>query len=280
MKRVTIVGLGLIGGSIALALRRACPSIEIVAVDHEGVLDSPRARELVDRPVVVDSLAAPQAASLDADLVILALPVAAVVSVLPGWLELGIPTTDTASTKGVIAAVAAGSSGARWFVPGHPMAGRAQGGLVQADMDLFRGCPWIICPGACDPAALRATARLIDLTGAIAIEMEPSIHDARVALTSHLPQLLASWLLTAACRREATSAIGPAFREMTRTAGGPESMWGDIFATNHRALAELLEDAAASLARLATELRQEPPSVAGCLSLLEEARGADRNGLR
>ena len=271
MKRVILVGRGLIGGSIGLALRRNLPQIELVGVDSRAIIDSERSRNLLSRGVSREAELDAKAIVEDADLVVLAMPVREIASQLGRWLAAGVPVTDCGSTKTYITECVAKSPDRGWFLPGHPMAGRERGGLESADAELFRGRRWIVCPGGVRKPVLDVTRELIRELGAIWTEMTPSEHDTSVALTSHFPQIVASWLSANAGASE-SKAAGPAFADMTRVAGGSESIWYDIFLTNAASMAEVLEGAAKDFGSLASDLRASPPRVDSLLTLLARAR--------
>ncbi len=271
MKRIVLVGLGLIGGSIGLALRRSLPQLEIVGVDSALILDSERCKGLLTFGVPRESPIDPSAIARDADLIILATPVREIARQLHQWLEAGIPVTDCGSTKAHLVDSVAQCPNRQWFLPGHPMAGKERGGLESANPDLFRGRPWLVCPQSTHPGAVEVTRTIVEELGGIWTEMTTAEHDQAVALTSHFPQVIASWL--AANGGESTpKAAGPAFADMTRVAGGSEAIWGDIFATNAAPLATVLENAAADFEAIAQDLRRNPPVVDSVLALLAKAR--------
>ena len=254
-----------------MALRRSLPELEIVGVDREAVAFSEQGRQFLTRAIATESVDDVSALAQDADLVVLAMPVGEIAKSVGHWLCAGVPVTDCGSTKCVIVEAAASSPNRDWFVPGHPMAGRERGGLSSSSPELFIGRRWIVCPQWARQEALAATRALIAALGAIWIEMTPNEHDSAVALTSHLPQLLASWLAATAGDRT-WAAAGPAFADMTRIAGGSEAMWRDIFQTNSAAIAEIAGAAAADLATLSADLRNVPPKLDLVLELLERAR--------
>ncbi len=273
MKRVAVVGLGLIGGSVALSLRRHNPQLEVVAIDRRDVLDAACAEGFDFEFRAVEEGSNPSSLGYGCDLVVLAIPVRAIAECLADWLALGCPITDCGSTKAAPVEAVRGHSAAGRYVPGHPMAGREVGGLRNASAELFTGRPWLLCPEGSDVDALATVTSLIQLVGAQRVDLSVAEHDRAVALTSHVPQLLASWLADAAAQRGAALAAGPAFADMTRIAGGAESMWRDIFATNATSIAEVLDLGVETLGEVARALRQQPPSVEPALALLERARG-------
>jgi prephenate dehydrogenase len=270
MTRVTIVGLGLIGGSIALSLRAR--GIRLIGADRPEVLSTEFGARVVDERVDAADPSALAAATRDSDLVVLSAPVSANLALLPRVLEQARAVTDTGSTKRAIVSAAARLSRGDRFVGGHPMAGRAQSGLGAATADLFVGRPWVLCTGTAEPSATRRVEELVQMVGAVGVHMTPEQHDRAVALTSHVPQLLASMLAVLAHERSATQTGGPAFEQMTRTAGGAASMWRDVFATNGDEVADALRALGHELLGLAEALGQSPPDVAPVLALLDSAR--------
>ncbi len=271
MKRVVVAGLGLMGGSIGMALRRSLPKLEIVGVDRETVTRSEEGRQFLTKAVAIETISDMSQLTQDADLVVLAMPVGEIVKGVGEWLLARVPVTDCGSTKCAIVEAAETSPNRDWFLPGHPMAGRERGGLSASSPDLFIGRRWIVCPQSTRREALSATQELVEVLGAIWTEMTPSEHDVAVALTSHLPQILASWLAAAAGDRT-WAAAGPAFADMTRVAGGSEGMWKGIFQTNSAAIAAIVDAVAADLASISAELRSTPPKLELVLELLERAR--------
>ena len=272
MTRIVVVGLGLIGGSIALSARAHDSGVEWVGIDVAEVIASPAAALAVHHTVDAVDEQAVRAALRGASLAVLATPVQAIAQQLEQALALADVVTDCGSTKRVVVAAAARSPRASRFVPGHPMAGAPEGGLERARADLFRGQRWLLCPEGSDADALARVEALVRRLGAVPVHMGAGEHDRAVALTSHVPQLLASVLAVMADRHSATFASGPAFARLTTGAGGPESMWRDIFDTNADAVALLLREIAGELGRLAEELERTPAAMDRTLELLAAAR--------
>ncbi len=268
--RLGIVGLGLIGGSLARAARSRLGA-EIVAVDRPAVVESAAAEALSSERVAVDDPGWPEALR-NVDLVVLAAPVGAIVELMAPALQAGVTVTDCGSTKRRVAQRAQQLGGAERFVPGHPMAGAPEGGLVNARADLFVGRRWIVCPESCDSGRTDQVVRLARGVGAEVVEMTAVEHDRVVALTSHVPQILSSALAVLGDRRQALSGVGPAYLSVTKRAGGQERMWGDIFATNHDEIAAALWDVAQELEVVAAGLEREDPDLEPVLRLLERAR--------
>jgi prephenate dehydrogenase len=234
--RVGVVGLGLIGGSIALGLRERWPDISICGVDRGDVTDAAGRRGIIDdeRASVRDLV--------ECDLIVLATPVSAIVETLGEVARAGLRATitDVGSTKRAIAA-AAESVGLTSFVGGHPMAGAERGGLLHARPDLFQGRPWIIVTGSADASATQRVELLATALGAEPKHMDATTHDRVMAYVSHLPQLLATALkatATAAVGESGLRAAGRAFYDMTRVAASPAGVWEDILATNSDFIAE------------------------------------------
>lgn len=272
MKRISIVGFGLIGGSLSLALRRN-GAVHVTAIDRAPVLARAEAKNAADEHLPLEETESLKAALERSDLTVLAVPVSTIIRLLPWSLTHSPVVTDCGSTKREIAQAAAENLHSARFVPGHPMAGLPDGGIENARGDLFEGRTWIVCPEHAEPAAREAVAEMIALTGARLIELTPEAHDRAVAVTSHLPQLLASSLYTLAEDQHARVAMGPAFERATRGAGGLESMWSDIFETNADEVARAAEQLCAELTKVAAGLRRSPPDTHAALSLLARARG-------
>lgn len=251
--RLAILGLGLLSGSLAAALRRRGWPGHIVAW-------GPRAASL-ERGLamgVVDSIDLDFAAAIDgADVIVVGAPPIATGKLLaellahPRVLEQCPVVTDLASIKGhVIAAAGADYPG---FVPGHPIAGSEHSGVAAADPDLFAGREVILTPlPATDPAALDTVRRLWLATGARVTDMAVDAHDAALAASSHSPHMVA-YALTMALEHDPLHPMkhgGGALRDMTRIAGSDPVMWRDIALTNRAALLAALDAFSVELAAL------------------------------
>ena len=271
MKRVTLVGLGLIGGSIGQALRKAVPRTELIGVDRGVLLETEPVRALLTQSLAAEAIDESHLRQLDVDLVILATPVQTIIDNVCAWLDVGVPLTDCGSTKQAIVSTAAPSPRFDNFVPGHPMAGRERGGYESASPELFRGRPWLVCPEGSNSHAKRVVRELVDIVGSRWTEMSALEHDVAVAMTSHVPQLLASWL-AASASFEQQRAAGPAFADMTRVAGGAESIWRDIFCTNSEHVAQTLRELSSDLLAVAEDLGAPQPKLDRLLALLARAR--------
>jgi prephenate dehydrogenase len=234
---IAILGLGLIGGSLGMALKKAGEGPVVGCATRPRTLALARERGAID--VARDS---PEAAVEGAELVILAAPIRAIPALMgriaPHLLP-GAVVTDTASTKARVMAWASASLPGP-FVGGHPMAGKEAWGIEAASADLFKGAPYILVPGK--GATKRALERLTALAhsvGAKAVVIEdPEEHDRLVGGISHLPLFLSVALTLTASRhpdwpRLAELASG-GFRDATRLAFGNPEMGRDIFMTNKR----------------------------------------------
>jgi prephenate dehydrogenase len=268
MKTLAVVGLGLIGGSLALAAKRR--GWKSVGIDRAEVVSLAQARAAAE---VIDAAdrAAVRGAVEQADLVVLAMPVGAILRELPDILEVATVVTDCGSTKRHIAARARQCARGCRFVAGHPMAGAPDGGVVNAREDLFRGHTWILCPDGADHGAVETVESFVRSLDAAVVRMTAEEHDRAVALTSHVPQLLASALTVLAERRKATVAAGPAFASATRVAGGATTMWRDIFQTNADQVAVALRELCEDLSMVAQALDRQGDADAA-LELLSAAR--------
>lgn len=235
-RRVGILGIGLIGGSIALAIRRSYPSVTLVGCDPHATTDVAR---IVDELVSsVDDLGF-------CDLVFVAVPAAELSRSLEAIARTSTTAvvTDVGSTKRRVMAAAA-QADLKAFVGGHPMAGSERPGFSAAKADLFEGRPWLLVGGSAGAEAREALAAFLAGLGAVTRWMEADEHDRTVAYVSHLPQLVAAALMNAADRAVADdgpSVAGGAFSEMTRLASSPSGMWTSVFGDNADYVQEALE---------------------------------------
>jgi prephenate dehydrogenase len=272
MNSLAIFGFGLIGASLAAAVRRAAPATRIVALDLPAVFASAAVRALSDEQVDAADRQAVQRVAAAADLCVLAAPVSVIVSELPTLLESARVVTDCGSTKGSIGARVSALPRRRRFVPGHPMAGGPEGGAELARADLFQAQTWLLCPDDSDPDAVAQVEALVRLVGANVVHLNLAAHDRAVAYTSHAPQLFASALAVLAAREGALVAAGPTYRAITRGAGGAELMWRDIFAANGLEISVVLRQLAEELEQVAVGLEASPANAAAALALLAQAR--------
>jgi len=251
--RVAIVGVGLIGASIALAVRRTRPHTIVIGVDCQpGVV----AEALASR--VIHAGSTDLAAVAGADLVVLAAPVRANVAVLPAVARHApgrVVVTDVGSTKRVVVDSARTCTPRPAFVGGHPLAGAASGGLAGARADLFAGRKWVFTPDedACGEVLERLFAFVAGL-GAIPCTMTAAEHDRLLAVVSHLPQIVSSALMHVVGELggdEGLAVAGTGLADMTRLASSPVEIWRDIFLTNADNVRPTLARLAGVLADLA-----------------------------
>ncbi len=265
--RATVVGLGLIGGSVAAGLRSRGWHV----TGHD--VDPQREAQARDRGLV-NTLGIDPAG----EITVVATPVAAVASAVKealaattGWV------TDVGSVKAGIAAEVADPR----YVPGHPMAGSEQHGLDGADRDMFEGAIWVLTPTpATADAAFSAVARLVSSLGAEVVVLPPERHDALVAVVSHVPHLTAATMMALADERAEEHAAllrlaAGGFRDMTRVASGHPAIWPDICAENRDAIVETLDALIAGLGETRTIVAAGDR--AQLLARLHRARTARQN---
>lgn len=250
-ERIAIVGLGLMGGSIALAARAAWPRALVIGVDRNAVLEKAMVRHAID--VAAEDLMIVS----EADLVVLAAPVGEIVRLLPTLPEHVAGTavvTDVGSTKRAILEAARALPERLPFVGGHPLAGAARGGIDAARPDLCAGRPWLLVPG--EGGAAEAGEKLrafVEGIGARPVLVSSAAeHDRLVALISHLPQLAASALMAVVgegAGEDGLALAGRGLVDTTRLAGSPADIWRDVCATN-------ADEIGAALDRLVLELQR------------------------
>jgi prephenate dehydrogenase len=275
---VALVGTGLIGGSIGLALRRA--GVRVCGFDR----DAERGAAALDAGAL-DAVAPDLAAAVSgSDLSVVAVPVGFVADVVVEALDAGARlVTDVGSVKApVVAAVeAARPDAAPRYVGGHPMAGSEQEGLAGASADLFVGATWVLTPtGRTDPAVFAEVRSWVSELGAEAIGVPPELHDALVAVVSHVPQLAASTLMNVANRGGDEHAVllrlaAGGFRDMTRIASSHPAIWPDICLANRDAIVGALDDYLDELMRVRRIVADGDRDA--LLTLLADARAARRN---
>ena len=255
-ERVAVIGVGLIGGSFALALKAAGLARRVV-----GAGRSQANLDLALERGVIDAVASSAAhAAQDAELVLVATPVAQypqVFGAIGPVLGAQAVVTDAGSTKQDVIAAARAGLGARLaqFVPAHPVAGAEHSGAAAATADLFRGKRVVLTPQAeTSPQALARVEHAWQACGARLFRMAPEEHDAVFAAVSHLPHLLAYALVhDIAERGNAAQLFGYAasgFRDFTRIASSQPEMWRDICVANRQVLLAELERYGAQLAAL------------------------------
>lgn len=271
---VAILGLGLIGGSAGMALRRCSPAATVIGWDR-----SPQACALAQERGAVDRTASRAAeAAQEADIVLLAVPVQAVIPLLEETvphLKPGAVVTDAGSAKSRIVQQATEIYGGG-FIGGHPMAGAVESGVGAASPDLFRGAPWILTPTMrTDAQTTAAISSLVERIGAVPRYCDPETHDRWVAALSHLPHLLAYGLAQTAflqVAQEGRACAAGSFRDGARVAKSSPAFWTEIMLDNRDALLSSLEMVQGWLeqAKIALERRDAE----ALYRLLEQAHAA------
>jgi prephenate dehydrogenase len=268
LRSVVVVGTGLIGTSVALALRARDVRVLLADRDAESlrlavslgagepipVPGSSSGLSVGSSPSVGSSSAGPSAGpSAVADLAVLAVPPSAVAPTLAAAQDQALARvyTDVASVKQApsVAAAALGCD-LTSFVPGHPLAGRERSGPAAARSDLFLGRAWALCPApVTEPSAIAAVSELIALCGANEVITDPESHDRWVALVSHAPQVVSAALAARleAASPDALTLAGQGLRDTTRIAAGDPGLWLQILGANAGPVAEILAEVAADL---------------------------------
>jgi prephenate dehydrogenase len=250
---VTIVGVGLIGGSFALALRKAGFKGKIIGVSSPETI-----RTALDHRVIDEAMPLRDAAG-QSDLIYLAQPIARILETLDAidpHVYPGTLITDAGSTKSEIVARAAKRIHRGRFIGGHPLAGKQSRGVAAAEADLFQGRPYVLTPHAPAASSDAELERWIKRIGARVVIMTPEEHDRLVALTSHLPQLISTALASAIAGEPGASGVaGPGAIDLTRLALSPYEIWRDIFATNSVAIDDALGVFIRKLEELRAKLR-------------------------
>lgn len=275
-KTILIVGLGLIGGSIARALKAKNPQQSILATDSN---EASLARALQDKSIDASGSLAENCAR--ADLVVIALPPLSSAEILPGIAGLirpGTIVTDVGSVKTHIVEAAAklGSDFQSRFIPGHPIAGSEKSGYVASRADLFLQRNVILTPqSGNDPSAIALVNSLWRCTGANVLGMSLANHDRVLAATSHLPHLLAFAIVDVLVKQEQSEDIfryaAGGFADFSRLASSDARMWSDIFVANADATASVLDDYIADLELLKAAIGRKDHSL-----LMEMFSGAKK----
>ncbi len=271
--RLAVIGVGLIGGSIALAAHERLGA-EVAAYDTDpGALSEAKRRGAIDR-----SAAGIEAAVVDAEVTFVAVPVGAQLETLAAALAAApsdCVVSDVGSTKRAIVA----ANDDQRFVGGHPLAGAETSGIAHARADLFDGATWYLTPTT-RTSGLRYQAlhRVLCAFGALPAAIDAETHDTILALVSHLPHVLANVLVAQAAETlssgaERLPATGPSFRDATRVAGASSAIWTDIYLSNGDTLITQIDETIARLRKVRELLaagEREP------IARWSDAAGADR----
>ena len=261
-RRVAVIGTGLIGGSFALALKKHWPGISIAGYDLPAISKQALACGMVD--------AAPNDLTIalrSADLVYIALPIAATLELLPAIAASAEPhalVTDACSTKAALCRSARNHFRGTHFLGGHPMAGKECSGIEHADSGLFQGAPYALIESGVDlqdeaMASIKIFQVMLGQIGARAVWCDAETHDWAVGIVSHLPQLI-SLALASVVQNETDETglpltlAGQGLQDMLRLAGSPYEVWRDIFLTNTSNIARALDRLAQTIGYLRANL--------------------------
>ena len=263
MPTVAVVGLGLMGASFALALKKARPEVVLVGTDPNPLV----VRKALEREIVTTANIDFTPVAL-ADVVVVGAPISAMREVFAK--VAGIPgarvVTDMASTKTDVLQWAA-AEGLDDFVGGHPLCGREVSGIDHADASLFEGAAWVLTRN--EPAV----ADLVEAVGAHPVVLEAITHDRLVAGVSHAAFLLSVGYVLAVSHRsdwgEASALAAGGFRDMSRLAAGDPDMYAWVVRTNRDNILEVLDGISADLARIRRHIEGDDPRL---IELFEEAR--------
>jgi len=261
--QITIVGTGLIGGSLGLAIRATAPEIRVVGCDSGEILQKAIVNQAID--YAESDL---DKAIRGSQVVVVALPIAGIIDCIERLgpvLPQDVLLTDVGSTKVEIArraeAVFGKADVARRFLPGHPLAGREHSGIDYAETLLFRNAPWLfVAPSEISlPPLQKEFTALIRTIGATLVFLTAERHDQLVAWTSHLPQMISTAVAATLVDEFGADAPlldigGRALKELTRISGSPYSMWRDVAITNKENLANALSKIEQRLAHIRENL--------------------------
>jgi prephenate dehydrogenase len=270
--KLAVLGVGLIGGSIGLAAR------DRGLAEVTGWVRRPERAEECLKVGAVDHMAATiEEACADADVVVCCASVGGLIEMGRRALDAapeGCVVTDVGSTKQELVE-ALGSD--RRFIGGHPLAGAETAGVMNARADLYEGARWYLTPTSdSEGMLLDRLQKLVKALGAKPVAIDAAEHDRAVAVVSHLPHVFANQL--AAQGRpgsERLGALAPSLRDGTRVAGSNPAIWGEIFATNHEAVLEAIEESIAGLKRAAEVIGSaDPERIAKWQAAVAEDRAA------
>ena len=254
--KITIIGTGLIGGSLALLMKRLQPNIKICGVDLPEIVTSLPTDSAFDNLFTPENLGD---AVEDADLSVLAVPNNQILKMLPDVLsraKKGSVVCDVGSVKQpVLEEASKHASSFISFIGGHPIGGSEGQGFEAASSDLLSGVRFIICPAENVSKEITQTyIQFLESLNFEVLEMEAAVHDKLIAYTSHLPQLLSTALsLSVGSVDNAELTVGPGFSSATRLAASPAKIWDDIFQLNK----ENLLDAVNTLTSVISDLKDK-----------------------
>jgi prephenate dehydrogenase len=249
--RLAVIGVGMMGGSLALAAQKLAHVDEVVGFDT----DSAALQEALRLGVIRELASTAAEAAAYCDLAVISTPVRSIPALVEECAAADPPPrliSDMGSTKSVIMSSLSDRSRAL-FIGGHPMCGGAGAGARYSRADLFTDAPYFLCAtGAAFPKLYAMLQRFVSDLGARPTHIDPAAHDEIMAVISHLPHVLANALMThvgafSAGGKRALQWVGPSFTDLTRIAGANPPMWRDIFMENREALAHSLQAVASDL---------------------------------
>ncbi|MBN2029898.1 prephenate dehydrogenase [bacterium] len=279
-KNIAIIGVGIIGGSLGLSLKRKEPGIRILGISRKQTLDKALALGAIDQGFERSEL---ETCLPKADLVFICTPISIIIEMLPKIayaIRPGTLVTDVGSTKFEIVKRAKDCfKKDKYFLGGHPMAGNEGRGVEWADALLFENATYVLTPSQRIPnEIMQYFVNLIERIGAKTITLDPQLHDQVAAAVSHLPQLLAVSLMNVITQfqnKKASSLFlklaAGGFRDMTRIASSPYEIWRDIFQTNQQNVSHYIDTFIENLKEMKKKLVQE--------NLSETFENAARNRL-
>ena len=278
--KISIIGVGLIGGSLGLALKEKKPNFKIVGIDKQEIIEKAIAREAIDEGTV--NL---EEGIEEADIVIIATPVKTILNILTQinpFLKKGCLVTDTGSTKQQIVQKANKVlSKDVFFIGGHPMAGSEKCGIESANPHLFQDRTYILTPTKkSNLIAIEKIFSLIKMIDANRLILDPLEHDRIVGAVSHLPQIIAVSLINTigelALRGNNNNyfkAIGEGFKDMTRIASSPYKIWEDICETNQENILKMIQEFRNYLGVIEEKLKNDPSSLKEEFQKASQIRG-------
>jgi prephenate dehydrogenase len=267
-KKITIIGVGLIGGSLGLALKKKNPKFKITGIDKLEIIEKAIARGAIDEGTI--NL---ENGIKEADLIIIATPVKTILDLLPRinpFIKKGCIVTDTGSTKGQIVETAEKILAKEvYFVGGHPIAGSEKYGIDSADPYLFQDKTYILTiTKDTNLLALKKILLLIKIINAKKLILDPLEHDRIVGAVSHLPQIVAISLTNMIGELGQLEnsdnyfkAIGEGFKDMTRIASSPYQIWEDICETNQENILKMIQEFKNYLRIIEDKLKNHPGSL-------------------
>jgi len=279
MMRVSIIGLGLIGGSLGLAFRKSGADIEVMGYTRRPEVAS----RAVERGAADRTEGSAVAACQYADVVFIAVPTMAVRGLLVeigSHLRDGAIVTDTASTKAMVMDWAAETMPPSVnFIGGHPMAGREASGIDAADGDIFRGCTYCLSPGRnASREAVAELEKMVKRVGADPLVIEADEHDSLVAGISHLPMLVSTALVAATAKSPSWPSMmrlaATGFRDITRLASSDPRMWRDICLSNKQHIIEWIDIYIEELGKLRRRIDDDGNDLEDTFIQLKEKREA------